>query len=325
MNGVTFQNPWLLLLALSVPALLVLRTRRGEPAIRFAPAAFVEGLPKTWRVRMVALPRVLEALAMLLVVVALARPVNRVMLPQKSEGVDVMMLLDASSSMAEHDLDPTRSRLEVAKDAAAQFIAKRPDDRIGLVRFARFADLVCPPTLDHGSAGNLLGSIRLVEADGPEDATAIGGATALAAKVLRNSTAKSKVVVLLTDGEENVATAQTPKEIAPIHAAQLCRELGVRVYSIAVGRPGPASPGARLAVDTTQIRQMAATCDGAFFEAPDATALEGVYARIDALERGTLEQPRFRIEERFLAFLVAAIALFLGGRLLASTWLEVLP
>jgi Ca-activated chloride channel family protein len=325
MTGLSFLHPWMLLLGLLVPIAMLWRARRGAPAVRFAPAAFVEDLPKTWRIRLLPLPRVLEAAALLLAIVALARPVERAPLPQKSEGIDVMLLLDTSSSMAARDLDPSRTRLDVAKDAAAQFVGRRPHDRIGLVRFARYPDLVCPLTLDHGSAGNLLSEIKLVEADGPEDATGIGAAVAFAAKVLRNGASRSKVAILLTDGEENVATALTPKEIAPIHAAQLSRELGVRVYAIAVGSPDRGAPDGRLTVDTTQIRLVAEKCDGAFFQAPDAASLASVYDRIDELERAPLEEPRFRIEERFLAFLAVALAMLLGSRLLESTVLEVLP
>jgi Ca-activated chloride channel family protein len=325
MTGFGLLHPWALLLAPLVPIMMLWRARRGAPAIRFAPAPFAEGLPRTWRTLLLPLPRLLEAAALLLAIFALARPVHRATLPQKSEGIDVILVLDTSSSMAARDLDPARTRLDVAKDAAAQFIARRPHDRIGLVKFARYPDLVFPLTLEHGSAGNLLSEIRLVEADGPEDATGIGAALAFAAKVLRGGTARSKVAILLTDGEENVATTLTPKEIAPVHAAQLCNELGVRVYSIAVGNPDRGSPDGRLSVDTSQIERVAERCAGAFFQAPDAAALAGVYDRIDQLERAPLEEPRFRIEERFLAFLAAALAMLLSSRLLDSTVLEVLP
>ena len=315
----------MLLLGLLIPACSSCDGGAETPAVRFGPAAFVEGLPRTWRTRLVSLPTALQVLGLALVVVALARPIQRAPLPLRREGIDILLALDASSSMAARDLDPSRNRLDVAKDAAARFIAARKHDRLGLVRFARFPDLRCPLTLDHGALGNLLSEVRMVEPDGPEDATGIGTAVALAAKVLRKSPAKSKVVILLTDGDENVATAQTPEEIAPIHAAQLCKELGVRVYSIVVGTPGAAAPDGRLSVDTSQVREMAEKCDGAFFSAPDAASLARVYADIDRLEKVPLEEQRFRIEERFLRFLGAALAFLLGGRLLRSTVFEVLP
>jgi Ca-activated chloride channel homolog len=322
---VILLDPWLLLLALLVPAALWIRRRRGEPALRFAPAPLLEGLPKTWRTRLLPLPGILGVIASLLVVVALARPVHRAPLPLRTQGIDIMLCLDASSSMNARDLDPARNRLAVAKDAAARFLAGRPQDRVGLVRFARFPDLRCPLTLDHVALGNLLSEVRMVDADGPEDATGIGTAVAAGAKALRNSTARSKVVIVLTDGEENVATAQTPQEIAPVHAAQLCKELGVRVYAIAVGASDKAAPDGRLGVDTSQVRKMTERCDGAFFEARDADALSGVYAEIDRLETVPIEEPQFRIEERFLRFLAAALAALVGGGFVRAALREVTP
>jgi Ca-activated chloride channel homolog len=321
----TFLDPWLLLLALLIPAAIWVRRRRGEPAVRFGPAPLLSGLPKSWRVRLLPLPGILAVLGLLLLVVALARPVHKAPLPLRTQGIDIVLCLDTSSSMAARDLDPARNRLAVAKDAAARFIAGRPQDRVGLVRFARYPDLRCPLTLDHAALGNLLAEVRMVDADGPEDATGIGTAVAMAAKILRNSRTRSKVVIVLTDGEENVATAQTPQEIAPVHAAQLCKELGVRVYAIAVGSSARGAPDGRLSVDTTQVRNMAERCEGAFFEAPDAAALAAVYAHIDRLEKVVIEEPQYRIEERFLRFLAAALALLLGSRLARSLFGEVAP
>jgi Ca-activated chloride channel family protein len=133
------------------------------------------------------------------------------------------------------------------------------------------------------------------------------------------------VIILLTDGEENVATSQTPAEIAPLHAAQLCKELGVRVYAITVGTPGGPAPDGRLSIDTSQVRLMAERCAGAFFEAADASALASVYARIDGLEKSEIVATRVEIEERFLPFLLAALGLAVLGWILKSTVLEVLP
>src|SRR4029077_18280051 len=129
----TFLHPWMLLLGLLIPAMLLLRRKRGAPAVRFGPAAFVAGLPRTWRTRLVSLPTALQVLGLALVVIALARPIQRAPLPLRKEGIDILLALDASSSMAARDLDPSRNRLDVAKDAAARFIAARKHDRLGLV------------------------------------------------------------------------------------------------------------------------------------------------------------------------------------------------
>ena len=320
-------QPELLLLAVVLPLLFFLRRR--PPALRLAGAALAGPLPTTWRIRLRALPRILEAAGLLCGIVALARPVVRHPLPVTRRGSDILLCLDVSSSMGSHDLDATRSRLAVARDAAARFVAARADDRIGLVRFARYPDLVCPPTLDHAALRLLLDEVTPVEADGPEDATGIGAAVARAAQVLRSSTANSKVVIVLTDGEENVFNAGAPDEIAPLHAAQLCATVGARAYAIHVaggddhdaggGDERAASGGAR------SLKQMAERTGGAFFAARDAAALTAVYARIDELEREEPAPPRYRFEERFAPLLAAALLLLMGGRFAATSRFGVVP
>jgi Ca-activated chloride channel family protein len=328
--GVRFLDPAFLLLALLVPAVLWFRRRRGPSAVLFAPAAFVasgfgERAPRSLRARLAALPVALEIAGLLLVVVALARPVRRDPLPPVAEGIDVIFCLDTSSSMTANDLDPARTRLEVAKGAGARFVAGRKDDRVGLVTFARYPDVRCPPTLDHRALGEILAGVQPVVSDGPEDATGIGTAVARSAQVLRAGTAKSKVVVLLTDGEENVATEETREEIAPLHAGQLGRELGVKVYVIAAGLGTRTRTGEWVELDTAPVRRLAERTGGRFFEARDAGALAAVYGEIDRLERSPVAEPRHRTEERFLPYLAAAAGLLLLGRVLAGTWLTVLP
>jgi len=326
LTGLMLLDPALLLFALAIPLLLWLRRRRGMPALRFAPAPLLEpGLPHSWRQRLVPLPRALQVLALLLAVLALARPVRRDRLPIHTEGIDIFLCLDVSSSMAARDMDPERSRLDLARETAAQFVTARPDDRIGLILFARYPDVLCPLTLDHGAVGRLLAGLQHVEPDGPEDATGIGTAVARAAQVLRASRARSRIVILLTVGEKNAATAETPEEIGPLVAARLCEETGVRVYTIVagIGRRDPA--GKLVPLDTAAVRRVATRTGGAFYEARDAGALAAVYEAIDRLERVQLPQPRWRIEERFLPFLAAAVALLVAGRLLEGTLLRVLP
>jgi Ca-activated chloride channel family protein len=326
LTGLELLNPWLLWLGVLIPIAIWLTLRRGQPSVRFAPARFLDRtLPRSWRSRLLPIPRLLQILGLLLAVIALARPVTRAPLPRTSEGIDILLCLDLSSSMAARDLDPKLSRLDVAKQAAKTFVQARPHDRIGLVCFARYPDLRCPLTLDHVALEKLLTQVSMVRADGPEDATGIGTAIALAAKVLKTGDTKSKVAILLTDGEENVATAHTPHEIAPLHAAQLCKELGVKLYAITAGAGGRASPDGRLSVDTGQVQKMAEAVGGGYFEARDAAGLRRIYGQIDQLEKVELEEPRFRLEDRFLPFLAAAILLIVGGSLLRSTLFEVMP
>lgn len=333
--GLTLLDPWMLLLALLVPPALWVRRRRGSPAVLFGPGRFVDLDPAasadpparfvSWRVRFQPLPRILQVVGLLLIIVALARPVRREPLPLETDGVDILLCLDISSSMTVNDLDRQRTRLDVAKDAAARFAGGRPHDRVGLICFARYPDISCPLTFDHDALGTLLSDLSTVPSDASEDATGIGTALALAAQVLSRSEARSRAVILLTDGEENVATTQTPDEIAPLHAAQLCRELGIRVYTIAVGTGTPDRSGRLVPLDTSQIENLAETAGGRFFAARDARAVAKVYDCIDELEKVEIEVSRYRIEERFLSFLVAALVLLLTGRLLYSSLLEVLP
>jgi Ca-activated chloride channel homolog len=332
LTGLRLLDPWLLALALLLPVVLLLRRRRPAPSILFAPAPLLRrdaggpAMPTSWRVRLLPLPRVLQVLGVLLAIVALARPARTDRLPLETEGIDIVLVLDTSSSMslpmAGDEAGPRRSRLAVAKEAAAQFVAGRRDDRIGLVSFARCPDLRCPPTLDHVALRTILAGVSAVASDGAEDATGIGTAVARATQVLRNSVARGRVVILLTDGEENVATVQTPAEIAPLHAGQFAEKAGVRVYTIAAGSDGAPSRGS---VDTTQVQRLSTRTGGRFYAARDAEAMAAVYAEIDALEKVPLEEPRFRVEERFLPFLAAGLASLALAIALRWSVLAVLP
>ncbi len=301
-------EPGLLALAALVPLALLLRARRGPPAVPFAAASLARGLPASARTRLRHAPVAFRAAALLLLVFALARPVERVPQPRTVVGLDALLCLDVSSSMAARDLAAARTRLEVAKDAAAAFVAGRPEDRFGLIVFAAYADLLAPPTLDHAALAAILQKTRTVEPDAAEDRTGIGGALARGARVLRGSAAKSRVLILLTDGEENVATAEAPHEITPLQAAQLCRSWGVRVYAIAAGS----------AAEAVVMRGVAEATGGGFFAARNADALAGAYAQIGALERSELAATRYTLREWYWPFLLAALALLCGGRLLET-------
>lgn len=259
------------------------------------------------------------------IVIALARPAERVELPGDARGIDILLCLDASSSMAARDMAPDKTRLELAKAAATRFVAGRENDAIGLVRFARFPDLVCPATRDHRALGEFLDSFVRVPADGPEDRTGIGSAIALAARALRSSTAKSRVIVLLTDGEENVATAATPDEIGPAIAAELCRESGIRVYSIAAGIGKLDANGQWMELDTSQLELLADKTGGAFFAAKDEGAIDEVYAQIDRLEKNVLDEPEYELRDRFQIFTLVGIVCLVFAQVLAVTLCARLP
>lgn len=319
--GWTLAQPGWLWLA---PVLLLgaLQRWRRAPRVRFAAAALVAEPPAadmpplraTWRARTWWLPGACQAAALACVLLAIAAPVERVPAPAPPPARDVMLCLDVSSSMAATDLDPARTRLQVGAELAARFVEARAQDRVGFVAFARYADLRCPLTRDHGAAAELLRSLRLVEKEGPEDATAIGGAVARAAAVLRRSPVPGRVVVVVTDGEENVATAQAPDEIAPLHAAQLCAQAGIRVHTVVVGRGNQKADGSFAALDTTAVQQLAATTGGRFFAAGDAQALAAVYASIDALEAAPVAPPGVRTLARYPWALGLALACWLLAR-----------
>jgi Ca-activated chloride channel family protein len=284
-----------------------------------------ERLPGSWRRRLRAVPAVLEGLALLLGVAALARPVQRLPAPPERLARDVVVCLDTSSSMAAEDLAPGRSRLAVARTMAAALVGARAGDRLGCVTFARYADLRCPPTLDHAALQQVLAGIEPVAADGPEDATGIGAAVAAAAEVLARSPSPGRVVVLLTDGEENVATSDRAGEIAPLHAAQLCATFGVRVHSVDVGRGQQLADGRYAPLDTAAVQQLAAGTGGRFFEAHDAAALLAVGREIDGLEAARFAEPRHVVREWFASLVAVAVGLLCGAHWLGRTWLRVVP
>jgi Ca-activated chloride channel family protein len=329
--GWRFEQPaWFLLVLLLVALAWIVRRRR--PAVAFAGAPLLRGgppglppMPKSLRQRLAGLPWLFEVLAMAAIVAALARPVQRLPLPPERQGIDVLLCLDTSSSMAATDLGDGRTRHAVAIEVAAAFVAQRRDDRTGFLTFARYADLRCPPTLDHETAAELLRGVAMVGKESPEDATGIGGALALAATVLGRSQSPTKVIVLLTDGEENVATSATPAEIAPLHAGQLCAQFGIRVHGIVVGQGNQKPDGRYVPLDTTAVRQVAETTGGRFFVARDATALAQVYRDIDALEKVAFAEPRVLVREWFPAFGGLAVLLLAAGGLGRRRFVEVLP
>jgi len=301
------------LLMIALLGLVIVVRLRHRVGVAFAAGGLARApgprLPVTWRQRFATLPIILEVLALACMVAALSRPVIVEVEPPDRLGRDVLLCLDRSSSMAATDLGPARTRLAVARDLGAEFLAGRRDDRLGVVTFARFADLVCPPTADHDAVVELLRRVEIVDPEGPEDATAIGAAVGMAANLLQRSTAPGKVIVLLTDGEENVATFGATDQIAPLHAGQWCRDHGVRVHTIAVGRGDQAAGGAWRALDTTAVQQLAKISGGRFFAASDEGALRAVYRGIDRLEAARYAEPGVRVTEWFALPMLVGLAL----------------
>lgn len=300
---------------------LVLRSPHLSLAAGGGPELHFARLPKSGRARLWWLPWFLEALALGLLVLALAQPVQRRPKPPEPPGRDLVLCVDRSSSMAADDLQPGRPRLAVGIELLGEFVRLREHDRLGLVTFARYADLRCPPTGDHAALLELLQGTTMVEKDGPEDATAIGAATALAGALLRRSPARAKVVVLVTDGEENVAGEGDAQSIAPLHAAQLCAASGVRVHTIVVGRGNRRGDGTWAPLDTIAVQQLATTTGGRSFRAEDRQALANVCTAIDELEALPWAPPGVEVQVLF-PWALAAGLLALAFAWLGAVWLR---
>ena len=318
-----FANPLFLIALLPLAAACAWDLRRRWSRARLGysdPAVFAA---RGWRAQLASAIPFLFALGAVLAVLALARPqTGAARIEVKSEGIDIMLVLDISGSMRADDLKP-QNRLTVAKRVAQEFVKGREGDRIGLVIFSGGAYTQCPLTLDHGILQQLLGEVDFGQVP---DGTAIGMALATATNRLRGAKGKSKVAILLTDGKNNQG------EIDPITAAEAARTLGVRVYTIGAGTDGPAripvdDPifGRRYVtvdagVDETALKEIARLTGGKYFRATSARALEEIYREIDGLEKSeaeNFEYVQYDGKGRLLA-LAAALALGLAI-LLAET------
>jgi Ca-activated chloride channel family protein len=303
--------------------------RRRRRALVLPALATAGDLPRTWRERLRAAPEILRALVFVLGVVALARPQQlEAGRPVTTSGVDIVLALDASGSMKAEDFQP-RNRLEVAKQAAIEFVGNRPSDRIGLVSFAGQAVTQAPLTLDHDAVE---GAIERVQIGALAEGTAIGTALATSVNRLRPSDARSRVVILLTDGVNNAG------QIDPLTAAETARALGVRVYTIGVGTTGEApylleDPrfGRRyvrvvVRIDEDVLRDISGRTGGRYYRATDPQALAAVYREIDRLERSPLSgrRPVVRLD-RYLWLLLPALGGVILEGILRGTLFRRLP
>ena len=326
-----FADPALLWLLLCVPALAWWyfgRRRRRSGSLLYSDLSAVRRADTRrggrWRY---VLP-VLRLLALAALVVAFARPRAGVTSENiLTEGIDIVLVLDISSSMLAEDLEP--NRIQAAKQVAADFVAGRLNDRIGLVVFAGQAFTQVPLTLDYGVLRDLMDEL---EVGMVEDGTAVGMGLATAVKRLNASAAESKVVVLLTDGRNNRG------EIDPLTAAQMAQALGVRVYTIGAGSRGTARvpvddpvlgrryATVRVDVDEETLAEVASTTGGRYFRATDTESLASIYQEIDDLETTEIEVQNFtRYTELFHIPLAAGLLLLLVEAGLANTLLRKLP
>ena len=323
----TFAHPWWLLALAALPVLVWRARRRGDvPGLRFSVAGEARALPSTGWARWRWLPDALTLAALALGVVALARPQQTDAVRERTtEGIDIVLALDISTSMTAEDFAP--NRFEAAKTVAAEFVRGRESDRIGLVVFAAQAYTQAPLTLDYTFLQTMLRDVRMGVI---EDGTAIGTALATATARLRDSDAESKVVILLTDGQNNRG------QVDPQTAAEAAQALGVKVYAIGVGGDG-AAPRRRVPfggllsaptaeVDEEALRAVAQTTGGRYFRATDAEALRSIYDSISELERTEIEETVYLdVDERYPLALWPALACLLLAVTLSATRLREVP
>jgi Ca-activated chloride channel homolog len=316
----SLQYPYLLLLLLLVPLAVWLRyARRRRAPLTFSDGNALKGLPRPPWMALRWLPPALFAAGLALVVLAATRPREGMSESRvETEGVDIVLLVDTSTSMRNEDFSTAlkrMDRLDAAKAVMDPFIQARPDDRLGIVAFAAMPYTIAPLTTDH--AWLLLQMDRL-QTGMLEDGTAIGDAIASGVNRLRDSEAKSKVVILLTDGIHNAG------RVTPQDAAQAAAALGIKIYTIGAGSDQPqrggifgfAQMGAE--IDEATLKKIAEITDAQYFRATDLKSLENVYQQIDELEKTKIELDQYtRYEERFTLFLTLGF-LCLGLELLLS-------
>ncbi len=323
---------FLLLLLLPYMLWYMVYRKRSESTLRFSDTFAFRFAPVSWKVRLLPLLPILRIMVFILLVVILARPqTSNSWRTQQVEGIDIMLAMDVSTSMLAEDLKP--NRLEAAKKVASQFIAGRPNDNIGLTIFAGEAFTQCPMTTDHASLLNLLQGVRTdIAASGLiQDGTAIGMGLANAVSRLKDSKAKSRVVILLTDGSNNMG------DLSPMTSADIAKSFGIRVYTVGVGTNGtapyPMQVGGTVRyvnypveIDTKTLSAIAVATDGDFYRATNTKELEKIYGEIDKLEKSKLKVKQYSKKyDAYQPFALVAALLLVLYLLLRSTLLRKYP
>ncbi|MCF0197894.1 MAG: VWA domain-containing protein [Bacteroidaceae bacterium] len=331
----TYANShYLLLLLLLIPYVVwyVLHYRKAHPVLQVSTTEAYRHLKPSWKQYLIHVPFLLRCVCFTAAVLALARPQTSNSWKQTDmEGIDIMLCMDVSTSMLAEDLRP--NRVKAAREVAVEFISGRPNDNIGLTLFAGEAFTQCPMTVDHAVLINMLQGMQCEMAQRGliEDGTAIGMGLASAVARLKDSKAKSKVVILLTDGSNNRG------DISPLTAADIAKSFGIRVYTIGVGTNGlarypmPVAGGIQymqvpVEIDTKTLQSIASKTDGEYYRVRDTQSLYEVYQEIDKLEKTKLNVKKFsKRYEAFVPFAVLAVLALLLELLLRSTILKRIP
>lgn len=314
------NKEYFLLLLLLIPYILwyTLYRKKSEPTLLLSDTRAYENAPVSWKMRIIHLPMILRCVFFFFLVMVLARPQTPNSWNKKSVfGIDIMLAIDVSRSMLAEDLKP--NRIEAAKKVAAEFISDRENDNIGLTIFAGEAFTQCPMTTDHASLLRMLHEVRTdIAARGIiSDGTAIGMGLANAVSRLKESKAKSKVVILLTDGSNNMG------DLSPLTSATIASKLGICVYTIAVGTntvaPYPIMVGGTkqyinvpTEIDSKTLSDIAAKTNGHFYRATNNNELKEIYKDIDKLEKSKIESQNFsKRYEAYFPFAVVALIIFI--------------
>ncbi|TDO00066.1 vWA domain-containing protein [Sunxiuqinia elliptica] len=330
MNGVTFKNPeffYLLLVILPMVVWYIFRYRKSGASIRYSSLKGFSGLTKSWKHYLRHLPFVLQLAGIGLLTVALARPQSSNSWQDvTTEGIDIVIALDISSSMLARDFQP--NRLEAAKNVATEFISGRQNDKMGFVVFSGESFTQCPLTTDHAVLINLF---KDIESGMIEDGTAIGNGLATSVARLKESDAISKVIILLTDGENNRG------EIAPETAAELAKTFGIRVYTVGVGSIGTAPypvqtpfgtqmQDVEVKIDEETLQKIADITDGRYFRATNNDKLVQIYEEIDQLEKSKMEVKEYSTkDEEFVRYAMLAGLVLVTGLFLKTTLFRNIP
>lgn len=316
-KGITFTNPHLLYLLLLIPALIAwyfYRLKKNNADLQISSTDGFDSGVKSIRLYLYHGLYFLRLLAIMLIIVALARPQSSLSRQDISiEGIDIILAMDVSGSMLARDFSP--DRLEASKEVAMEFIDGRPNDRIGLVIFSGESFTQCPLTTDHGVLKTLFQDIK---SGMIEDGTALGDGLATAVNRIKTSKAISKVIILLTDGVNNMGS------LDPLSAAEIAKLYGIRIYTIGVGTTGMAPypvqtpfglqlQNMEVKIDETLLREVSRLTDGKYFRATNTVKLRQIYQEIDKLEKSKIDVTEFRKkkEEYLLLTLIAFVLLAL--------------
>ncbi|MBK5286614.1 MAG: VWA domain-containing protein [Bacteroidia bacterium] len=326
----TYAHPyffWLLVLIPLLAAFYFFFLNRKKPVIHFSSFAVLTGVRKTLRQRFLHLPMILRLLAVSVFIIAMARPQSTSKSQSiNSEGIDIVLCMDISGSMLAEDFKP--NRIEAGKKVALDFIEGRENDRIGLVIFSGESFTQCPITTDHAVIKNLFKSVTTGLLN---DGTAIGEGLATAVSRIKDSKAKSKVVILLTDGVNNAGS------IAPATAGEIAKTFGIKVYTIGIGTNGTAPypvktpfgiqyQNMEVQIDEDILRQIANETGGKYFRATDNNKLKQIYAEIDRMEKTVIEVTEFRRKgEEFLPWVIAGLLLLFAEGFSRFTFLKSIP